>query len=82
MESGASLEEIAQGNKAIKYTAALSGEDWKNIFQANGPYTLNLTEENMGNNCELIVIWQDFLNKIVLVLTLIRSTINNGTSKS
>ncbi len=34
VESGASLEEIAQGNKAIKYTAALSGEDWKNIFQA------------------------------------------------
>ena len=33
-ESGASLEEIAQGNKAIKYTTGLAGEGWENIFQA------------------------------------------------
>ncbi len=33
-ESGASLEEIAQGDKAIKYTTGLAGEGWESIFQA------------------------------------------------
>ncbi|MDE7185829.1 MAG: hypothetical protein K2O40_15500, partial [Lachnospiraceae bacterium] len=33
-DSGASLEEIAAGNKAIKYSVKLAKEDWKNIFQA------------------------------------------------
>ena len=48
-ESGASLEEIAQGNKAIKYTAALAGEGWENIFQAqfnlSAPYDKPIAEK-------------------------------------
>lgn len=32
--SGAILETLAEGNKAVKYTASLTGEEWTNIFQA------------------------------------------------
>ncbi len=32
--SGATLETLAEGNKAVKYSASLTGEEWTNIFQA------------------------------------------------
>ncbi|MDE5718289.1 MAG: hypothetical protein K2I53_11885 [Lachnospiraceae bacterium] len=33
-KTGASLEMLATGNKAVKYSASLTGKDWDNIFQA------------------------------------------------
>ena len=54
-ESGASLEEIAQGDKAIKYTTGLAGEDWKNIFQAQ----FNLSAPYNGPIGEKLVMSYD-----------------------
>ncbi len=54
-ESGASLEEIAQGDKAIKYTTGLAGEDWKNIFQVQ----FNLSAPYNGPIGEKLVMSYD-----------------------
>ncbi len=54
-ESGASLEEIAQGDKAIKYTTGLAGEDWKNIFQTQ----FNLSAPYNGPIGEKLVMSYD-----------------------
>lgn len=47
--SGATLADIAEGNKAIKYSANLTGDGWENIFQAQfnlaSPYSESITSK-------------------------------------
>lgn len=47
--SGATLADIAEGNKAVKYSANLTGGEWENIFQAQfnlaSPYSETITSK-------------------------------------
>lgn len=54
-KSGASLEILAEGNKAVKYSAKLTGTNWENIFQAQ----FNLPEAYSEAITEKVVMSYD-----------------------